>query len=226
MWQRNQTQPERLQWVGEPGNGYTIPIKTAMKEIKRAKYRSDIQDAVDQAGIVAKVRKELSHLETELGENENVLALLPATYNDERGLLVATTERLIFMFEGWVNKTFIAYDYRIVTKMRWLGGFILGRMRIYTFGAETSTKLTSVWNPVGKRFVKIVNDKTSRYTNMSREQYEVSLIASQLPKREYQIRENDLIADKIVALDKLYHDNGIERELYIIQKRDLLLSMT
>jgi len=225
MWIRNAKDPQKLKWVGNSNNGYEISISEAMREIRKARYRADIQDAADRAGITFKVSKELRELEHELKAGEKVLVLTPATYNDERGLLVATTDRVVFLFHGWVNRTFISFDYRIVSNARWLGGFVMGRLRLYTYGSETGTKFTSVWNPVGKKFIEAVSDRSAHSNQISREQYEMSLIVSSLPKHEYQIRENDVIADKIVALDASFHIGEIDEKSYVEQKRDLLYSM-
>ena len=224
MWQETESK-DSLVWVGKEGGGYTIPLRSAMHEIKKARYRHDIQEAADQAGIIFKVRRELRLLESHLADDERVLALVPATHRDERGLLVATTERVLFVFHGWVNKTLIAMDYPTVTNMRWLGGFILGRMRLYVYGSDSSNKFTQVWNPAGKNFVKVVNARTSNISNMSRDNYEVRRLVSNIPRRVYQIKPNDLIADKLRALDEKFTAGMVPEKDYLDEKLALLKEM-
>jgi hypothetical protein len=226
MWTKNEKDQEVLIWSGSNGPYTVVPVSEAKREISRAKYRPDIQDAADQAGIIFRVKREIRELETHLMPDERVLAMVPTTHKDERGLLVATNSRILFIFHGWVNKTTLIYDYRLISKMRWLGGIVQGRMRIYIYGTTASVKFTGVWSPVGKAFVEAVTRITSRMNNVTRDQYEMSLLIQNLPKPEYQIRANDILADQVVALDAQFADGAIEREKYLIAKLELLQKMT
>jgi len=226
MWVVDKSSPEELIWDGHSHRGERTSVKNALREEKRARHRYDIQDAVDQAGITIKVNRELKQLESKLLEHEVVLAVLPATHSDERGLLVATNSRIMFVFLGWVNRTELVYDYRSISHMRWLGGFIMGRMRAYVFGTQSSIKFTQVWNPVGKKFVHIVNSRTESISNVTRSEFEYNKMARSTKATEYQVRPNDLLANEVVELDSQFELGLIEKDVYLSSKLDLLKRMT
>lgn len=203
-----------------------IPKKRAEREIKRSRYRYDIQDAADKAGVIWRIRRELGILEGLLKDGERVLAVASATQNDERGLLVATTSRIMFVFRGWMYRTTIHYDYHILNEAIHQPGLVSGRMMFEFYGLNSRIKFTHIWNPAAKFLFAAASSRINSIKPLARENFDFGRATSSPKYYEYQVKADDLIANEILALDEAYKAGEVDKDEYIERKKNLLTSMS
>jgi len=191
-----------------------------MSRTKLSELRPDIKEASYFAGLLIKVHRELRELHSFLVGDERVIALAPSTYQDQRGLLVATDKRLLFVFKGWLYNSTVSYDYHIIRSQYIRDGAIMSKVKFKLFGDETIIKFTQIWSPAARRIFDYMNIQIERITPMSRILWEESKYPHPVFNRQKRIEH--VLTDEMIELDKKYKSGDITEENYVSSKKKLL----
>ena len=101
--------------------------------------RTDIQAAISRMSVTVGGKRELRKLPEMLQPGETVLEITTGTYGRDEanvGLLVLTERRLLFFFDGLVNKKIEDFPLTVVTSVMASTGLIQGKVRIASGGHQ------------------------------------------------------------------------------------------
>jgi hypothetical protein len=110
--------------------------------------RPDIQAAADRMASKFGARREIRRLGEYLWEGETVQHLAGGAYGGGLGVLALTDRRLLFLRDGWVNKTTEDFPIEKISSVEWRSGFSQGTLTVYASGNKAEIK--QIINPDGK----------------------------------------------------------------------------
>lgn len=201
------------------------PQEVAREELRtrQSKVRTDILKATDVAGVTLRVRRELRHLPNLLNPDEEVLAVAVGRLNEDRGLLVATNERFIFCFYGWIEQSVRSVNYMNIIGCRLSSH---GLMRTLHLEVPLDTiSIRFVWHYAAQKMQNVITAHTANIPEDRRRRFEVEHLIETDSKRR-SLGRNDIIAEQILDLDEQYKLGNIEEGYYKERKIDLLGKMT
>jgi len=121
--------------------------------------RPDIQAAVDRMGNRFGAKREIRRLAGYLWEGETVYDLAGGTYGGGLGLVALTDRRLLFLHDGWVNKTTEDFPIDKMSSIQWRSGFSQGTLTVFASGNKAEIK--QIFNPDGKRISDAIRHQLS-----------------------------------------------------------------
>ena len=86
-------------------------------------------------------RGEIKELPLILWENELPEKLITGTYNNGRGMLVATNRRLIFIDKGMVSLKVEDFSYDKISSIESKTGMVFGSLTIYASGKQREVRI-------------------------------------------------------------------------------------
>ena len=119
-----------------------------------APVRDDIATAESRTQAKIGARSEINRLESYVDVDEHVDRMTAGLYGLERGLLVLTDRRLIFINYHIMSETAADIPLRNITSVAWQSERRLGAIVIST--AEGKTEIKNVDHSDGKDFVDVV----------------------------------------------------------------------
>ena len=130
-----------------------------------AVLRFDIATAKNRMHAKLGAGSEIDRLESYLGVEEHVDRMTAGLYGIERGLLVLTDQRLIFINYHIMSKPAGDFPLRNITSVAWRCDMMLGAVVIFTAGGKTEIK--NVDKNDGKDLVDMVRARLGAPSPMS-----------------------------------------------------------
>lgn len=84
--------------------------------------------------------REIKRLETHLLDGETVEAMTTGAYGKGTGLLVMTSQRLLFVQDGVMSKTTEDFPYPQIASVSWKSGMALGTLTVFAGGTHAEIK--------------------------------------------------------------------------------------
>ena len=132
---------------------------------------SDKATAIDQAlrrigGINRFLRRrEINELPSVLWEDELPEMVVTGLYNDSKGILVATNQRLLFLDKGFMSFKMEDFSYDKITSIESKTGMLEGEITIYASGNKEEIK--SIPKDLTRPFADFLGAKVSRSSKPS-----------------------------------------------------------
>ncbi len=120
----------------------------------------DIDAAAQRMGWKLGSRREMKKLPSHLHDGETVQEMARGQYGGGTGLLVLTSERIIFLREGWVGAAHEDFMLHRVTSVGFTSRFGFGQVTIHASG--NTVHIESVLSDDGKRFAAAARKVLSR----------------------------------------------------------------
>ncbi|MEU0552351.1 hypothetical protein [Micromonospora sp. NPDC005979] len=124
-------------------------------------YRQDVAEAVGRMGSAIGATKELRDVESHLGPDERVIALVAGNHGPGNGLLVLTQARLFFLFEGIIRESFLEVPIAEVAGVEWQTGINLGTITIH---AGSAIEVSGVDKDGGEVLVSALKETRATYS--------------------------------------------------------------
>lgn len=99
--------------------------------------REDVERAKTKMEITLGSNREIRKLTEHLSDEETVELLCSGTYGPGVGILALTTERLIFLKDGWTKKILEDFSLSKITSVQWVSGLAFGQIVIYSAGTKS-----------------------------------------------------------------------------------------
>lgn len=148
-------------------------------------HSEQIKIAVKGNAFLFGSNRELRRLPEYLHTGENVLSIVTGSRKDMRGrgIIVATNERIIFIWDGWVFRENQDFPYETISSVEFKTSIFFGNFVMYGKGDETAYNWVGRF--AGQRFVKTVRQLTSqasREENAHRSQFASQSLPTFNPK--------------------------------------------
>lgn len=195
-------------------------------------YSEQIKEAVKGNAFYFGSNRELRRLPEYLHEGEQVVSIITGSRRGlrGRGIVVATNERIIFIWDGWVFRENQDYPYETISSVEFKTGIFFGTFVMYGKGDETAYNW--VGRVAGAKFAKKVRElvaQASRDENAYRAQYAAGTRPSELhpsPVHPQPVGAPtagpDLVLKQIEELGALRDKGYISLDDYEIKKQELL----
>lgn len=120
------------------------------------KWHEQIKTAIKGNAYHFGSNREIRRLPDHLNNDENVISILTGSRMGKRGrgIIVATDERLFFLWEGWVFREHNDLSFTSLNSIEFKTGIFFGT--IEAFSAGDSVAYNWVGRFAGRRFVKLV----------------------------------------------------------------------
>lgn len=122
--------------------------------------RDDINAAAGRMNWKLGSRREIKKLPDHLHDGETVQELACGQYGGGTGLLALTSERIIFLREGWIGAAHEDFMLHRVTSVGFKSTFGSGKVTIHASG--NTVDIESVVSDDGKRFAAAAREVLSR----------------------------------------------------------------
>lgn len=99
--------------------------------------RKDVELAKSKMALTFGAKREIKNLPEHLSDSETVEMMCAGTYGPGQGLMVLTTDRLIFLKDGFTKKILEDFPISKITSVQWVSGMVLGQVTIYSAGSKT-----------------------------------------------------------------------------------------
>lgn len=118
--------------------------------------REDVERAKTKMSETLGSNREINKLPEHLSAEETVELMCSGLYGPGMGLLTLTTNRLIFLKDGWTKKIVEDFPLSKITSVQWVSGLLLGQIVIYSAG--TKSLFTNVEKNAGKAITSRLRD--------------------------------------------------------------------
>lgn len=122
--------------------------------------REDIDAAAQRMNWKLGSRREIKKLADHLHDGEAVQEMAGGRYGGGTGLLVLTSERIIFLREGWIGAAHEDFMLHRVTSVGFKSSFGTGNITIHASG--NTVEIESVISNDGKRFAAAAREVLSQ----------------------------------------------------------------
>jgi len=167
--------------------------------------------------------REIRRLPQYLQPGEKVLSIVTGSRHQKRGrgIVVATDQRVLFIWDGWVFRENQDFPYETISSMEFQTGVFFGIMTLYGKGDEISYNWIDRFS--GDRFTKLVrqlaaDDLRKRDENHSNHNNS----PGQFPVQQSPSTGPDIILKQIEDLGSLRDRGYITPEDYSMKKAELL----
>lgn len=161
--------------------------------------------------------REIRRLPNYLNSTEHVHHIITGSplHGRGRGIVVATSERILFIKDGWVFRSTQDYPYDTLSTVEFRTGMFFGTLTVYGKGDEAS--FSWVGRIVGARFTKQARELSS---TSKRTQYSPPTTTIQAVPEP--VTPQQAIIQQLRDLEKLFQDGILSLDQYEIKKQELL----
>ena len=182
-----------------------------VKDKAKITGRKDIDDAAAKLGWTMGSKREIRKLPEHLQHNETVEMMATGRYTDKSGIVVITTERVIFLVDGWTGSSTADFPISSISSVSWSSRFGTGDLTIHASG-NVST-ISGILSADGTRMRDAVREKINNKNTASAT---TTIVQSAAPAPE------ESPADTLKKLAELHQMGAITDDEYNSKKQELL----
>lgn len=200
---------------------------------------AQIKEARKGNGILFASHREMRRLPSYLHEGEQVISLVTGSpkhmigsesgsvaSSKGRGIVVATTERVLFIRDGWVFRNVQDLPYETISSVEFTTGILFGTLSV--FGKGDGVFYNWVGRSAGAKFAKIVRQQVSEQNNVSGTTGKKPAVPTGVTAplggggHPAQDRLKDMVASELRQLKALQEEGLITEEEYQIKRAALI----
>jgi hypothetical protein len=127
-----------------------------MSEEQKLSQEDQIRQAVAGDALLFGANREVRRLPEYLNEGEDVFMIVSGSRLGERGrgIIVATSERVIFIWDGWIHRETQDFPYETISSVEFKVGILFGTFTMFGKGDEVAYNWVGRFR--GQEFVKKV----------------------------------------------------------------------